>query len=69
MNDDTVYTVAQVAAMMGLSRQTVTRLFEDVEGVLILERVKPGGKYKHYRTIRIPANVYERFVRKHMRVS
>jgi AraC-like DNA-binding protein len=69
MNAAVVYSIGQVAAMMGLSRQTVTRLFAGVEGVLLLERVKPEGKYKHYRTIRIPANVYERFVRKHLRVS
>ncbi|SPE27157.1 hypothetical protein SBA5_580036 [Candidatus Sulfotelmatomonas gaucii] len=35
MREKLVYTVAEVAALMGLSRNTVTRLFENERGVLI----------------------------------
>jgi AraC-like DNA-binding protein len=55
------YTVLEVAALMGLSRPTVTRLFENERGVLILER--PEARHKRgYRSIRIPHAVYERVI-------
>ncbi|HEX6502149.1 MAG TPA: hypothetical protein VF011_02805 [Terriglobales bacterium] len=57
-----VFTVKQVAAMMGLSRQTVTTLFESEPGVLVLERHQPGKRA--YRSIRIPRGVYERVLRR-----
>lgn len=58
-----VYTVADVAAMTGLSRSTITRMFESETGVIVLER--PEAKHKRrYRTIRIPCHVYERVIRK-----
>ena len=56
-----VYTVAEVADLMGLSRQTVTRLFEHEKGVLILSRPVTMHK-RRYRSIRIPRAVYERVV-------
>ncbi len=60
---DTPYTVAEVAALTGYSRQTVTRLFEREPGVLVLER--PEGMHKRrYRSIRIPERVYARVVEK-----
>ena len=53
--------MAEVAAMTGYSRQTVTRMFERQPGVLILER--PAKMHKRrYRSIRIPQFVYERVV-------
>jgi hypothetical protein len=56
-----VYTVGEVAALTGFSRQTVTRMFEREKGVLILAR--PESLYKRsYRSIRIPRDVYERVV-------
>ena len=55
------HNVKEVAAMTGLSRQTVTRLFEHEPGVIILER--PGRMHKRpYRSIRIPSAVYERVI-------
>jgi AraC-like DNA-binding protein len=57
------YTVAEVAALMGYSRQTVTRMFEKEKGVLIVERPETLHKKKH-RSIRIPRAVYERVVRR-----
>jgi transcriptional regulator GlxA family with amidase domain len=38
------YTVQEVAALMGLSTRTVTRLFEKERGVIILEH--PGRMHK-----------------------
>jgi len=57
------YSVVEVAEMMGLSRDTVTRIFEKERGVLIIER--PETKHKRrYRSIRIPQHVYERVIHK-----
>ena len=56
-----VYTVVEVAALMGLSRQSVSRLFERERGVLILGRPESMHK-RSYRSIRIPRAVYERVI-------
>ena len=55
-------TVAEVAELTGFSRQTVTRLFEEELGVLIVARPEKMHK-RGYRSIRIPRHVYERVVR------
>lgn len=53
------YTVREVAALTALSPQTVTRMFENEPGVLVMAR--PGSLNKRrYRAIRIPRAVYER---------
>jgi len=57
------YTVAEIAAMTGFSRQTVTRLFEKEPGVLVVKRPETLRK-RSYRSIRIPRAVYERVVRR-----
>jgi hypothetical protein len=59
MDGKQIYTVKEVAMMMGLSRQTVVRLFEKERGVLILERPETMHK-RRYRSLRIPRAVYER---------
>lgn len=59
MTEKLVYTVAEVAALMGLSGSTVTRLFEHEPGVIILKRPERMHK-RRYRSIRIPRAVYER---------
>lgn len=52
-------TIAEVSALTGFSRQTVTRLFERERGVLVIAR--PEAMHKRgYRSIRIPREVYER---------
>lgn len=57
------YTVAEVAALTGLSARTVIRQFEHEKGVIILKR--PESLHKRgYRSIRIPRAVYERVLRK-----
>jgi AraC-like DNA-binding protein len=63
MNDKPALTVAEVAALTGFSRQTVTRIFEKEKGVLILEHLEKMHK-RGYRSIRIPRAVYERVVRR-----
>jgi AraC-like DNA-binding protein len=53
------YTVEDVATMWKMSRDSVTRLFREEEGVLKITR--PGNRYKRtYTTIRIPESVLNR---------
>lgn len=59
MTEKAVLTVADVAAMTGFSRSTVTRMFEAERGVIILERPERMHK-RPYRSLRIPRTVYER---------
>jgi hypothetical protein len=61
MNENTLYTVAEVAKMLNWSPQMITRLFENEKGVLIVER---KAAKRNYRSIRIPRAVYERVLRK-----
>lgn len=49
--------------MMGLSVQTIIRLFERERGVMIFEE-KRRRKRASYRTIRIPRHVYRRVIQK-----
>jgi hypothetical protein len=63
MKDEGVYTVAEVAALTGLSSKTVIRLFENEQGVIVLERPEKLHK-RSYRSIRIPRHVYERVIRR-----
>jgi AraC-like DNA-binding protein len=61
MGEKQAYTVREVAALTGFSRQTVTRMFQRERGVLILGR--PESMHKRpYRSIRIPRAVYERVI-------
>jgi len=46
-------TVDDVVALMGLSRRSIIRLFENERGVLILGRPETTHK-RRYRSIRIP---------------
>ena len=55
------HTVAEVAVLMGLSRQTVTRLFERERGILIVPRPETLHK-RGYRSIRIPHAVFMRVI-------
>jgi AraC-like DNA-binding protein len=61
--DNPALTVAEVAALTGFSRQTVTRLFQNETGVLVIKRSETMHK-RGYRSIRIPRPVYERVIRK-----
>jgi transcriptional regulator GlxA family with amidase domain len=57
------YTVNEVAALTGMSRQTVTRMFESERGVIVIARPETLHK-RGYRSIRIPRAIYERVVGK-----
>jgi hypothetical protein len=57
------YTVPEAARLTGLSSQTITRMFQDVPGVIILSRPETMNKRKH-RTIRIPRAVFERVIKR-----
>jgi hypothetical protein len=61
MKEKAAYSLREVADMTGLSYQTVTRLFENKPGVIVLERPEKMHK-RRYRTIRIPRAVYERVI-------
>jgi predicted transcriptional regulator len=54
-----VYTVGEVAAMLGFSRSTVACLFEKEPGVIQLTRPETMHK-RRYRSLRIPRSVYQR---------
>lgn len=57
--DKPVFTVAEVCVLLGLSRSTVIRIFENEPGVLI--RLHPEKMHKRRRRIiRIPRAVYLR---------
>ena len=62
-SDKKTLTVKEIAALMGLSRQTVMRMFEKEKGALIVPRPETLRK-RRYRSIRIPRAVYERVVRR-----
>lgn len=61
------YTVSEAARLTGLSRQTITRMFEREEGVIVMRR-SGASSSRNYRSIRIPRPVYERVIRT-LRVS
>jgi transcriptional regulator GlxA family with amidase domain len=61
--DKAALTVAEVAALTGFSHDTVTRMFENETGVLVIKRAETTHK-RRYRSIRIPRAVYERVIRK-----
>lgn len=58
-------TVAEVAAALKVSSDTVTRLFEDLPGVIVFGRPKETRSKRRYRTLRIPRSVLVGFVNKH----
>jgi hypothetical protein len=61
MGEKQVYTVAEVAALTGFSRNTIVRLFEGQRGVIILERPEKLHK-RRYRSIRIPRAALEQVI-------
>ena len=60
---ETPFSVAEVAALTGLSARTITKLFENERGVIVYE-VPSLRRTRRYRTIRIPRHVYERVLRR-----
>jgi hypothetical protein len=59
-----IYTVAEVAAMLSLSVETVRRLFKDEPGVLRIKNTNGSSSRRNYITLRIPAAVLARVRRK-----
>jgi predicted transcriptional regulator len=53
-------TVAEVAEMLGVSKDTVRRLFADEPGVIDLGRYIAGCGKRRYRVLRIPSSVVNR---------
>lgn len=61
---ETPYTTTEVAALLGVSRDTVIRLFSREPGVIVIDH--PETRFKRRRrTIRIPRSVFARVMRKH----
>jgi hypothetical protein len=58
MKERAAYAVAEVAALTGFSRQTVTRMFERERGVTVVCRPESMHK-RRCRSIRIPRVFYE----------
>lgn len=59
MQSKPVYTVADVAELLGVSQPTVIKLFENEPGVIKLARPETLHK-RVYCSRRIPRHVYER---------
>lgn len=55
------YKVREVAALTGFSRTTVTRMFRNEPGVILMGRAR-SDKRRGYQSLRIPRAVYERVV-------
>lgn len=53
-------TVAEVAEMLGVSRDAVRRLFADQPGVIDLGRREASRGKRRYRVLRIPSAVVAR---------
>jgi hypothetical protein len=61
MNEE-FQTVAQVAKMLGVSKDTVRRLFADEPGIIDLGRHETEQHKRRYRVLRIPESVLDRVV-------
>jgi hypothetical protein len=55
--------VADVAAMTGISRNTVSRQFERERGIIVLAHPKTMHK-RRYRSIRIPRAIFGRMIQR-----
>jgi len=53
------WTIAEIAARHKLSRQTVTKMFENESGIIVMDSPTKMRKRRH-RTIRVPHPVYLR---------
>lgn len=61
--EDELFSVAEVAARLKISVDTVTRLFENEPGVIDLGA--PEARHKRrYRILRIPSSVLNRMLQK-----
>jgi hypothetical protein len=65
--DEQCLTVAEIAERLKLNHETARRLFMNEPGVIVICNPRKGKRV--YRTLRIPAGVYERVVTRLMRVT
>lgn len=60
--DEKLQTVAEVAEMLGVSTDTVRRMFADESGVIDFGRHEATRGKRRYRLLRIPQSVLDRVV-------
>lgn len=65
--DEQCLTVAEVAERLKVKPDTVRRLFMNEPGVIVIGFPRKGKRM--YRTLRIPASVYQRVLTRLMRVA
>lgn len=65
LRDERLWTIAELAGWLRVSRDTGIRLFENEPGVIILGNAmsKPGRR--RYRKVLVPDSVAQRFFRRH----
>ena len=61
--EESFYTVGEIAEILKVSTDTVTRMFEDEPGVVDLGSPEKSHK-RRYRVLRIPQAVFHRVVHK-----
>ena len=60
--DEQLRTVAEIAEMLGVSSDTVRRLFSEEPGVIDFGRHDPTLGKRRYRLLRIPDSVLDRVI-------
>jgi hypothetical protein len=63
------YTVAEIASMWNLSKDSVRSMFQNEPGVLVLGDTNPRRRKRQYLTLRIPKSVLDRVHRRCSLVS
>jgi hypothetical protein len=60
--DEQLRTVAEIAELLGVSTDTVRRVFADEPGIIDLGRHETEQHKRRYRVLRIPESVLDRVV-------
>lgn len=69
IQEEPTYTVAEIAAIWKISKDSVKRLFANEEGVLVFRpSFQRNTKRRAKVTLRIPKSVFDRVKHKHARV-
>lgn len=63
--DDPYMTIGAIADGLGVSRDTASRLFGRLPGVIDLGRSEDTQTKRRYRVLRVPRSVFEKYLRDH----